>query len=437
MQFTENNEPIIEIQQKAILIGLNKGQRTELPIEDSMNELVELVKAAGAEVMQVLIQNKNTIDAAFYIGKGKVEEIKEACDAQGANLVVFNDELSGSQIRNIEEVVGYKVIDRTALILDIFAIRAQSSTAKLQVELAQLKYALPRLKGLGISMSKTGAGIGTRGPGEQKLEMDRRRINDRVVELSARLNEEKKTRDVQRSKRQKGEIPVVAIVGYTNAGKSTLMNTFIDRFEAVGDDKKVFEKDMLFATLDTNHRRIDLDEHQRMILIDTVGFVSKLPHALVQAFKATLEEVTEADLLIHIIDSANENFAMQIDVTNNVLDELGVMNKPVIYCYNKVDKLSKMPIIPNDENAIYTAFTKNIGMDHLIAIIQKTLFSTHKIVSLFIPYDKGDVLSRICNVGKVIEIAHEEKGTRLRVELNTIDQNRFYHFTHSEDDHAL
>lgn len=431
MQFNENNEPIIEIQQKAILIGLNKGQRTELSIEDSMNELVELVKAANAEVMQVLIQNKNTIDAAFYIGKGKVEEIKEACDAQGANLVVFNDELSGSQIRNIEEVIGLKVIDRTALILDIFAVRAQSNIAKLQVELAQLKYTLPRLKGLGVSMSRTGAGIGTRGPGEQKLEMDRRKINDRVVELTDRLKEEKKTRDVQRSKRQKSEIPVVAIVGYTNAGKSTLMNTFIDRFEAINDDKRVFEKDMLFATLDTNHRRIDLDDNQHMILIDTVGFVSKLPHALVQAFKATLEEVTEADLLIHVVDSANDNFQMQIDVTNKVLEELGVTNKPVIYCYNKIDKLEKLPVIPNDSNCIYTAFTKNIGMNHLIGNIQQVLFSTHKIVKLLIPYDKGDVLSRICDAGKVIEIIYEEAGTRLTVELNTIDQSRFHPFVHT------
>lgn len=430
MLFNDNNETIVGIEQRAILIGLNKGQNPEISIEDSMNELVELTKAAGAQVMQVIIQNRNTIDVAFYIGKGKVEEVKEACIAQGANLVIFNDELSGSQIRNIEEVVGFKVIDRTALILDIFAVRAQSNIAKLQVELAQLKYMMPRLKGLGVSMSRTGAGIGTRGPGEQKLELDRRRINDRVVELTERLKEEKKTRDVQRAKRLKSEIPVVAIVGYTNAGKSTLMNTFIEKYEAVKDDKKVFEKDMLFATLDTNHRRIDIDEHQRMILIDTVGFVSKLPHALVQAFKATLEEVIEADLLIHVVDAANSNFQMQIEVTNKVLAELGVTEKPVIYCYNKVDKLQHLPVIPNDERSIYTAFTKNIGMDHLIQLIQGNLFSSQRRVNLCIPYDKGDVLSRICDAGKVIEIQHEENGTRLVVELSSIDQDRYKQYKH-------
>lgn len=437
MQFNENNEPVMEIEQRAILIGLNMPQKSEIDINESMNELAELVRAAGAQVMQILIQNKNTIDAAFYIGKGKVEEIREACEAQGANLVVFNDELSGSQIRNIEEIVGLKVIDRTALILDIFALRAKSNIAKLQVELAQLKYSLPRLTGLGISMSKTGAGIGTRGPGEQKLELDRRRINDRIVELSDRLKEEKKTRDIQRSKRDKSELPIVAIVGYTNAGKSTLLNTFIDTYEAVGEEKRVFEKDMLFATLDTNHRRIDIDEHQRMILIDTVGFVSKLPHALVQAFKATLEEVTVADLLIHVVDVSNDNYQMQIDVTNKVLHELGVLDKPVIYCYNKVDKISVLPVIPNGENHIFTAIKTKVGMEALLKQLQKTIFSNHRIVKLHVPYEKGDVLSRICNSGKVLDMQHDETGTRIVVELSAIDHGRYESYEDKEELHDL
>ena len=280
-------------QERALLIGLNITTNVkkidDIDINESMEELKELAKAAGAEVVGSLIQNRPAIDAAYYVGKGKVEELRAYCEATDATMVIFNDELSGAHIRNLEEAVGRKVIDRTTLILDIFAQRALSKEGKLQVELAQLRYRMPRLYGMGGEMSRTGAGIGTRGPGEQKLEIDKRIILNKIADIRKELKEVSKNRETQRVQRMKSNIPIVALVGYTNAGKSTLLNELIKTHKDYEEEKEVFVKNMLFATLDVTLRKATLPNKRDFLVVDTVGFVSKLPHDLVNAFKATLE----------------------------------------------------------------------------------------------------------------------------------------------------
>ena len=274
-----------ELQEKALLVGLNitstARRSDDIDINDSMEELKELAKAAGAEVVGSVVQNRQSKEAASYIGKGKVEEIKAYSESLGATMIVFNDELSGAQIRNIEEIVGKKVIDRTTLVLDIFAQRAKSKEGKLQVELAQLKYRLPRLYGMGGEMSRTGAGIGTRGPGEQKLEVDKRNILNKAADIRRELKEVKKNRETQRVQRIKSNVPIVALVGYTNAGKSTLLNELIKTHKDYEKEKEVFAKDMLFATLDVTLRKALLPNKKEFLAVDTVGFGSKLPHDLV------------------------------------------------------------------------------------------------------------------------------------------------------------
>lgn len=321
VRFNENNEIIKDEEYSAILVGLALNE----DISYSMEELAGLAEAAGVEVLGQLVQNLEKPNSATFIGKGKVEELAELCQTMGADTVIFNDELSGMQLRNLEERLGVRVIDRTILILDIFASRATSKEGKLQVELAQLQYRMPRLLGFGLALSRLGGGIGTRGPGEKKLETDRRHIAKRMDDIRKELAQAKNTRSVQRSQREKSEIPVVALMGYTNSGKSALMNRLLAMSEK--EDKVVTEKDMLFATLDTQQRNIHIDKNHEFILVDTVGFVSKLPHSLVQAFKATLEEVTYADLLLHVVDSAYENYDFHIDVTNSVIKELGADSK--------------------------------------------------------------------------------------------------------------
>lgn len=404
--------------QWAVLVGMHTGGRTEITIEDSMDELAELAMAAGAEVRGRLIQNKQTIDAATYIGKGKVEEVRIMVETEGAEIVIFNDELSGAQIRNLEAAINCKVVDRTALILDIFAQRARSSVARLQVELAQLRYSLPRLTGLGISMSRTGGGIGTRGPGEQKLEMDRRRIRDKITDLMRELDDEKKIRETQRSKRQKSDIPVVALVGYTNAGKSSVMNRLLTLGEVTDTEKQVFEKDMLFATLDTNHRRISLEDRKDFILIDTVGFVSKLPHALVQAFKATLEEVAEADLLLQVVDTSNENYHMQMQVTETVLKELGVKDKRMIYLFNKIDLMPSGFEIERRDDVLPISAKTGQGIDTLMTRLRTELFSAWKRARVLIPYSKGELSSFLHDQYTVIRSEYQEEGILFEAELD-------------------
>ena len=340
-----------QLQEKAVLVGLNITTNVkkidDIDINESMAELKELVKAAGAEVLASVIQNKPARDAAYFIGKGKVEEIRDYCHMLGATMIVFNDELSGAHMRNIEDVTGLKVIDRTALILDIFAQRALSKEGKLQVELAQLKYRLPRLYGMGGQMSRTGAGIGTRGPGEQKLEVDKRHILNRAADIRKELREVKQNRETQRVQRLKSNIPIVALVGYTNAGKSTLLNELIKTHKDYETEKEVFVKDMLFATLDVTLRKATLPNKRDFLVVDTVGFVSKLPHDLVEAFKATLEEVKYADLILHVIDATNSSFELQKQTTESVLKELGADDKKTIIVYNKIDRL-ELDIYPRN-----------------------------------------------------------------------------------------
>lgn len=415
--------------EKALLVGLNITTNVkkidDIDINESMQELKELVKAAGAEVVGSVIQNRSARDAAYFIGKGKVEEIRDYCYALGATMVVFNDELSGAHMRNIEDLIGLKIIDRTALILDIFAQRALSKEGKLQVELAQLKYRLPRLYGMGGAMSRTGAGIGTRGPGEQKLEIDKRHILNRAADIRRELKEVKQNRETQRVQRLKSNIPIVALVGYTNAGKSTLLNELIKTHKDYETEKEVFVKDMLFATLDVTLRKATLPNKRDFLVVDTVGFVSKLPHDLVDAFKATLEEVQYADLILHVIDATNKSYELQKQTTEEVLKELGASDKKTILVYNKIDKL-ELDIYPrNREDRVYISAKKGINMDKLLKIVENALMEDTYQVKLLLPYDKGNIFSKIKDKYNVDNFEYVENGTKLEVNLDEEDYNMY------------
>ena len=403
----------------AILVGMNHKSRNqnEIDIEASMIELEELAQAAEVEVVATAIQNRAAIDAVYYVGKGKVEEIKQLCDTHEANLVVFDDELSGSQIRNLEEAIGVDVIDRTALILDIFASRATSREAKLQVELAQLKYRLPRLSGLGRKLSRPGAGIGTRGPGETKLETDRRHILRRIDAIKEELVDAKKHREVQRSKRIKSQLPIIALVGYTNAGKSTLMNTLLRLSENYQQDREVFAEDMLFATLEVSLRKLEFPDQLEFLLTDTVGFVGKLPHNLVDAFKATLEEVKFADLLLHVIDASNENYQLQMSTTLKVLKELEVDSKRIINVYNKIDKAPNANDIPGDENSIFISALNRINLEQLIERVRGEVGTKLIEAELLIPYTKGNIASQLHSEAQVLSSEYVEEGILLKVKI--------------------
>lgn len=415
-----------EIQYQAVLVGLNQTRiKEEIGIESSMDELAELAQAARVEVLALSIQNRPMVDAALFIGKGKVEEIRDLCKAHGANLVIFNDELSGSQIRNLEELIGVDVIDRTTLILDIFARRATTKEAKLQVELAQLKYRLPRLTGLGNKLSRLGAGIGTRGPGETKLETDRRHIMRKIDYIKEQLDEVKRVREVQRAQRIKSDLPIVALVGYTNAGKSTLMNSLLRMSEDYGAEREVYAENMLFATLEVSLRRLSLPDNFNFLLTDTVGFVSRLPHHLVDAFKATLEEVKYADLLLHVIDASNEDYHLQRETTLTVLKELKVEEKKIVDVYNKIDLLQDEGLVPKYENSLTISAKKGINLDQLIQRIQQEVGATNKEVELMIPYDKGAVASSVHEAAMVLESEYQETGIYLKVRLSLEDYSKY------------
>lgn len=388
-----------------------------------MEELKELVRAAGAEVVGELVQNRSSIDTATYLGSGKIEEIRNYAEGLNATMVVFNDELSGAQIKNIENIVGKKIIDRTMLILDIFAQRARSKEGRLQVELAQLKYRLPRLYGMGGQMSRTGAGIGTRGPGEQKLEKDKRHILNRAAVIRRELKEVAKNRDIQRVQRQKNDVPIVALVGYTNAGKSTILNEIIKSHPDYESEKEVFVKDMLFATLDVTLRKALLPNKKEILVVDTVGFVSKLPHDLIDAFKSTLEEVRYADLILHVIDATNDNSDIQKLTTESVLKDLGVKDKKTITVYNKIDKLD-LDIYPkNQEDLVYVSAKKNVNMDKLMNQIQDMLMEDMYKVNLLIPFNRGDIFSAIKDKYVIDSFEYTNEGVDLVVSLNEMDYN--------------
>lgn len=415
IRIDEEGKIISEEASRVILVGLSMGE----DISYSMQELSKLAEAAGGEVLGQAIQNLEKPNTATFIGKGKVEELREMCENMEADTVIFNNELSGMQLRNLEDALGVKVIDRTILILDIFAMRAKSREGKLQVELAQLKYRMPRLLGFGKSLSRLGGGIGTRGPGEKKLETDRRHIERRIYDIKEEIKRVKSSRSTQRSQREKSGIPVVALVGYTNSGKSALMNRMLAMEE--NEEKAVFEKDMLFATLDTSQRRICLEGKYEFVLVDTVGFVSRLPHQLVDAFKATLEEVNYADLLLHIVDSSFENKDFHIDVTNKVINEIGAGSKKKLLIYNKID-LCDGEGFPEADLCISAKY--GLGMEELFVLIKENVFSGLRKVKMLIPYDKGNIVSYLTENANVISTSYEENGTALEAEIGEADAGR-------------
>ncbi len=399
--------------EKAILVGLETSHsRLEnvslKDAEDSLDELEELARTAGAIVVDKVLQRKQSQDSAFYVGKGKIEELSLLCQAKDVQLLIFDDELSGAQIRNIEDETRVRVVDRTTLILDIFAQRAISKEGKLQVELAQLKYQLPRLIGLGTELSRLGGGIGTRGPGEKKLEVDRRHIRRRITNLERELEQLEKRRDFLRSTRSKNNVPVIAIVGYTNAGKSTLMNKLCGA--------SVLVEDKLFATLDPSARKLILADGREAVLIDTVGFIRKLPHDLIEAFKSTLEEAVHADMLLHVVDASNENAAMQISVVEGLLEELGAATKNTILVLNKQDLVEggrRINSIGYPAVCEISAVTGQ-GIDGLLDKITEGFKDKLKEINLSIPYNEGWVLPYIYKYGQLINQEYLEQGIRVQ-----------------------
>jgi len=419
LRFNENNEIITEEKYKALLVGL---QRRE-DISYSMEELAGLAEAANTEVLGKVVQVLEKPNTATMIGKGKVEEVALLARNMDADMVIFNDELTGMQIRNLEDAIGVRVIDRTILILDIFAARADSKEGKLQVELAQLKYRMPRLIGFGNALSRQGGGIGTRGPGEKKLETDRRHIERRIDDIKEELAQLKRTRGVQRQKREKSGIPVVALVGYTNSGKSAMMNRLLALTDK--EEKSVKEKDMLFATLDTAQRSVKLDTNQEFILIDTVGFVSKLPHSLVEAFKATLEEVNYADLLLHVVDASYDDNQFHIDVTNKVIAEIGAADKEKVMVFNKIDLNPDFQPPATGVEHVFVSAKENINIDGLIEIIKAHIFSDKVHTKMLIPYTRGDISSYLCEKATVSSMEYLAEGTLLDVEMKQEDYQRY------------
>ncbi|MFC7685976.1 GTPase HflX [Ureibacillus sp. GCM10028918] len=420
-----NLQEVETIIEKAVLVGVNL--QNDRNFDYSMEELESLAEALEVEVIGSVIQNLERVNPSHYVGTGKIVEIKHFVDEAEANLVIFNDELSPSQIRNLEHDLECKVIDRTMLILDIFDRRANTREAQMQVELAQLQYMLPRLVGLHASLSRQGGGTGggfrNRGAGETKLELDRRKIEDQIAKLRKDLEVVKSIRETQRKKRRKNEVPVVSLVGYTNAGKSTIMNRLLKRI-GQEDNKQVFEKDMLFATLDTSVRNIELPDRKTFLLTDTVGFVSKLPHHLVKAFRSTLEEAREADLLLHVVDVSNEQHPFMMDVTNKTLGEVDVEGIPTIYVYNKSDLANvKYPLVSGDN--IWISAQDGAGLDELVELIRQHVFSDYVECEMLIPFDRGDVVSYLNANAQVKGTEYEEQGTKLIVELKDADLKKY------------
>ncbi len=382
---------------RAILIGADTG---EYDAESSMDELAELAQTAGAEELARVIQKREAYEAAAVIGEGKLAEVRELCGSLGAELLIFDCELTASQIRNVEDETDVRVIDRTMLILDIFAGRAVSREGKLQVELAQLKYRLPRLMGIGASLSRLGGGIGTRGPGETQLETDRRHIRRRIDKLSAELKELEERRGFTRTRRKKDSVQVGAIVGYTNAGKSTLLNLLTGA--------GVLAEDKLFATLDPTARSIELPDGRSLLLIDTVGLIRRLPHHLVEAFKSTLEEAASADIIIHVCDAADPEAAEKAEVTLKTLADLGAAEIPVVTVLNKCDLLAEH--IPENSTTVKISAKNSQGIDRLLQVIAANLPETAERMKLLLPYDKAGYTAKLRENGKVFSEEYTENG---------------------------
>jgi len=388
-----------------------------------MVELKNLCMACDIEAIGELVQNSKQINKAHYIGSGKLDELKSLVNSEEVDIVIFNNELSSSQLRNIEKAIECEVIDRTALILSIFAERAKTREAKLQVEVARLQYLLPRLIGANENLGRQSGGVGTKnkGAGEKKLELDRRKIEAQIAALNKELEELKHQRETQRNLRRKSSVPQIALVGYTNAGKSSIMNSMIDTFKD-SEEKKVFEKDMLFATLETSIRSIKLDDNKKFLLSDTVGFVSNLPHNLIKAFRSTLEEVCEADLLLHVVDISNPDYKHHLKVTNETLKEIGAESVPMIYVYNKIDLVD---YYLTEKNGVYISAKKNLGIDKLVETISNKVFNNYINCNMFIPYDKGNLLSYLNDNARVIDRKYRNDGTELSIECSNIDYEKY------------
>ena len=398
---------IVEQSEKVMLISTDS--------EESLEELASLAETAGAMVITRVMQNRLKPDPATFIGSGTAEELSVVCQAMEIDLAIVDDELTGAQQRNLENILGVRVIDRTALILDIFAQRAQTAEGKLQVELAQMKYRLPRLTGMGTVLSRLGGGIGTRGPGETQLEVDRRRIRKRIDDLQGQLKELKRQRDMRRARRDKQGQTTVALVGYTNAGKSTLLNALS------GAD--VLVEDKLFATLDPVMRNVDLPENRSCLLVDTVGFIRKLPHQLVEAFHSTLEEALYADLLVVVSDVSNPQYREQRDTVFRVLNDLGAGNKPVLEALNKADR-AKIGDQVEPADAILISAKEGRGLDRLKEEISKRIAALRHAVELVVPYSKGNVLSLIHSKGQVTGEEYLAEGTKVSCLLDSANYQR-------------
>lgn len=412
-------------QERAVLAGVHTGSGDPLKdtTDESMNELARLADTAGAEVVGTLVQNRPFPENATYLGEGKLEELCLACQELEATLVIFDSELSPIQLKNLEKELGLKVIDRSMLILDIFARHAQSSEGKIQVELAQLRYMLPSLTGIGTQLSRLGAGIGTRGPGETRLETDRRHIRRRIHHLQEELAEVRRHRELLRTGRTHDSSVTVALAGYTNAGKSTLLNTL------TGAD--VYAEDKLFATLDPTVRGLTLEDGRNLLLIDTVGFIRKLPHHLIEAFKSTLEEISLADVILHVIDGSSSEYREHIQVVSSILSELGAGDKPQVLVFNKADLMAETSLphsLPGADRIVAVSAQTGMGLEELLAAIGDAAPGKKKAFTLKIPYAKGSVLSELHENHPVLNEEFEPDGTRIEVLLNAKDYSRFKEF---------
>jgi len=432
------NEPFFKME-NAIAVGVNINNR--LDFDESMEELKNLAYACHIKIVRRMDQNLRSPHTKYYVGTGKLEEIKMELDQTEATLVIMNHELSPSQLRNLEKELNVKVIDRTNLILEIFESRAKTREAKLQVEVAHLKYLLPRLIGSYEALGRQSGGVGTKnkGVGEKKLELDRRRVEEKIHELSVELEKVSVERETQRKRRSLSENPSVALVGYTNSGKSTIMNAMLSIFMK-NDQKKVFEKDMLFATLETSVRQIRLNDNKRLTLSDTVGFVSELPHDLIKAFRSTLDEVRYADLLLHVVDCSNENYQNQIQVTLETIDELGASDIPMLFVFNKIDRLDqgdqlkniqkeilKIPHLKDAKKVFISAKTYQ-GLETLVDMIKQEAFPNYKTLEMSVPFEDGKTIAYINEYTNILLSDMNENSMIFKIECSEKDFEKLKQF---------
>jgi len=419
MEFKEH------FQERAVLVGLNADcfKQEQTATDETLEELEALLETAGGFCTGKILQNRHTPDAHSFIGEGKALEVKMLAEITQADMVIFDNELSPGNIRALEEIMGVTVLDRSALILDIFAQRAKTKEGRLQVELAQYQYLLPRLSGMGKSLSRQGGGIGTRGPGETKLESDRRHIRERINRLQNELEQVRQVRSVQRQRRQKNSVPVVAIVGYTNAGKSTLLNQLTDA--------GIPANNRLFDTLDTTSRQLTVSDNLDVILTDTVGFIAKLPHHLVDAFRATLEELEYADLLLHVIDASDENRQEHIAVVDRLILQLAKPGTPVLQCYNKAD-LVLPEDIPVGEDTVAVSAAKGQGMDQLLKAIEKMLGRSRHHIVVTLPYSMGGMVETLHNHAQVKRVEYTGEGIEVETVVDPILYGRLKEYITKE-----